>query len=111
MEWTASDVEDLEFITAGSAYYFVTSDGRRMDVAKVRSIQPEIQDHDRYPSYLWVEAVQGYYVLRQWFMGGRPGGWRLIRELEQVEETFGFFDTQGDLLEEEFNATPCSPPE
>lgn len=75
-----------------------------MDIAKCRSFQPPIDDHQRYASYLWVKAVQGYFVLRQWFIEGHPCEWRVIRELEVTEEELHFFDEHGDLLEAELTS-------
>jgi hypothetical protein len=95
---TPCDIEVVTFVTSPGAYYFVLGDCRRADVVKCRSMQPTIHDHNNYSAYLWVQAFQGYFVLRQRFVDHVAQEWRVIRELEVSEPAFDFFETFGDQL-------------
>lgn len=97
-----NDVEIINFVTEGGVYCFKTADRRRGDIAKVRTLQPSVLNHDDYYSYMWVQAVQGYFLLRQQFLGGQAQEWRLIREITVEDPGMEFFDEMGDALLAEF---------
>lgn len=87
------------------AYYFVASDGRRGDIVRCQTCQPQITDENLYFFYMWVEALQGYFLLRQEFSEGRPQQWQLIGEIEVEERGPWVFDEiteelRGRLAEE-----------
>ena len=85
------------------AYYFVASDGRRGDIIRCETLQPGIDDPDDYDFYMWVHATQGYFILKQRFLEGRPQNWQLIGEMT-TEETGPFvFDNWSELLKERFS--------
>jgi len=73
-------------------YYFVASDGRRGDITRCHTFQPEIEDPEDYYYYLWTEAIQGYFVLRQHFLEGKPQQWFLRAEVETEERGPWVFD-------------------
>jgi hypothetical protein len=95
------------------------SDGRRADIIKCRPFQPSIRDHADYMSYLWVKSLQGCFVLRQHFVEGQAGEWRVILEVEEDRDDFDFFDKAGDEIARRFEeldagggqdpASPCEP--
>jgi hypothetical protein len=80
-----------------SAYYFIATDGRRGDIIRCRTFQPEIQDPDDYFFYMWTESIQGHFVLKQRFVGGQGQEWFLIGEVE--------VDQVGPLAFEELSET------
>ncbi len=100
----------LSFIAAEGAYYFLVSDGRRGDIAKCRTLQPPIHDQENFRTYLWVQAVQGYFLLCQHFLEGKAGEWRLVSEIEIEEGTMYAFDEIGDLLLEQLQEVNLEPP-
>ncbi len=93
-----ADVEILSFVTAHGSYYFLAADGRRGDIIKCRNLQPPIQDHENYETYLWVKAVQGYYLLRQFFIDGQAQEWRICKEITIDDPNLESFDEVGDHL-------------
>ena len=98
----ANDVEVINFVMESGVYCFKTADRRRGDIAKVRTLQPSVKNHSDYFSYMWVQAVQGYFVLRQRFVDGKAQEWRLIREIEVEDPELYFFEHMGDALLLEF---------
>lgn len=86
------------------AYYFVASDGRRGDIVKCQTHQPEIQNGDDYFYYMWVKAIQGYFVLKQQFLEGQAQQWYLIGEVETEETSPAFFDELTDHLLAQINS-------
>ena len=92
------DVEILTFIVDEGAYYFVASDGRRADIVKCSTHQPEIREPDDYFYYMWVSAVQGYFLLRQRFLEGKAQPWHLVAEIETERRDPAFFDELEEVL-------------
>lgn len=78
----------------------MAADGRRGDIVRVQTLQPGIDDPDNYLFYMWVEAIQGYFLLVQRFEEGQPQNWHLIGEMTTEERGPGVFDEWSDLLKE-----------
>ncbi len=83
----------------------MAADGRRADIIKCHPFQPEISDHLNYSAYLWVKAIQGYFLLRQRFIEEHPCEWRIVREVEVEDPERDFFDEMGRSLMAEFATT------
>ncbi len=98
---TDCDLEVVTFVATEGAYYFILNDGRRADIVKCRPLQPTIVDHQHYPTYLWVKAYQGYFLLCQHFLDYQAQPWRAVREIEVSDEDFDFFEQYGDRLQRE----------
>lgn len=94
--WVACDLEVVTFVAAPGAYYFILSDSRRGDVLKVHTLQPSIEDHDYYASYLWVQALQGYFLMRQLFVEQRAQEWRVVAEFQSQPLESDFFERQAE---------------
>ncbi|MCA9780697.1 MAG: hypothetical protein KC800_28440 [Candidatus Eremiobacteraeota bacterium] len=85
------------------AYYFVASDGRRGDIIRCQTHQPGISDPDDYFFYMWVQTLQGYFILKQRFLEGRPQNWSLIGEMTTDEKGPAVFDDWSEILKERFS--------
>lgn len=72
----------INFATTTESYTIYIEPDLRLDVAKVSNKQKE----EGREAFLWVQAVQGFFVLQQDLEGPRPWPWRLI--LEIVPESF-----------------------
>lgn len=71
-------------------------DGRRGDIIRCQTYQPEIGDPENYVFYLWAETLQGYFLLKQRFLEGRAQEWQLAGEFELEESGPGTFDLLSD---------------
>lgn len=81
----ACDLEVHQFIT-NSAAYTIHAEGLRLDVARCQNLQ-----RDEAQAFMWLKAVQGYFVLEQSPLGRRPGHWRIILEITPEETSSSFF--------------------
>jgi hypothetical protein len=97
------DVEVLTFVVDQAAYYFIATDGRRADIIRCRTLQPNIDDPDDYFYYMWVQATQGYFVLKQRFVEGQPRNWQLIGEMTTEKDGPDVFDEWSDELKERYS--------
>lgn len=86
------------FVAENGAYYFVACDGRRGDIIRCQTFQPDITDFDNYSYYMWVEALQGFFLLRQRFFEGQAHPWELTGEFELDEPGPGAFDWLSDRV-------------
>lgn len=91
--------EVIQFVTHEVSYIAYTRMGRRLDILKSTSVQPPIADQQDYDSYLWVKALQGYFVLRQRYVESIAEPWHVISELEP-ETDFRFYEEFLDVVEE-----------
>ncbi|MBX3170948.1 MAG: hypothetical protein KF760_26305 [Candidatus Eremiobacteraeota bacterium] len=86
--------EVLNFATSSEAYTIYIEPDVRLDVARVQNKQA---DGSR-EAYMWVQAVQGFFVLYQDLREARPGPWRLIFEIIPESFSSSFFP----YVEDEF---------
>ncbi|MEW6278344.1 MAG: hypothetical protein AB1758_06975 [Candidatus Eremiobacterota bacterium] len=101
MELEVREMEDevVQFVTTEAAYIAYTAQGRRLDILKSVSVQPPIREEASYATYMWVRALQGYFLLRQRIEESKPGPWFVIRELVP-EQDYLFFENFQDQVEE-----------
>lgn len=92
------EIDVLTFVVDEGAYYFVAADGRRGDIIRVQTLQPTIGDPDDYDFYMWVEATQGYFILKQKFLESRPQTWQLIGEVVTERAGPTLFDELSEVL-------------
>lgn len=71
------DVEVVNFLTTNEAYTIFLEDRSRLDVA--RCVNKE--------DYLWVQATQGFFVLKQ----SLPNPWKVIYEIVPESFSSSFF--------------------
>lgn len=74
--------EVVNFLTTSDAYSIFVQPDLRLDVARVSNKQKE----GELEAFLWIEAVQGFYVLQQTLEGPRPWPWYLMWEI--IPESF-----------------------
>ena len=81
------------FLCTDSSYVIYMESGDRLDVARVKNWTPEGGE----VQFLWVYAVQGYFVLRQ-----RWGAdWELLRRvLPDPDQGTSFFESSLDAFPE-----------
>ena len=72
-------------------YYAILRRGPRLDILRVFNFQPEIEDFDDYPTYMFIQAVQGFFILRQDVRQGRVEPWFVHAELVPKDPA-SFFD-------------------
>lgn len=94
--------EVVTFTTEPKRYAAETITGRRVNIVRSRSHQPPILQDGDFKTYLWVEALTGFFLFSQRFQEGRAGPW--ILEEEFVPENpehffFDFFDEHVSKLE------------
>lgn len=86
--------EVLNFATSPDSYTIYVEPDIRLDVARVQNKQAD----DSRESYMWIQAVQGFFVLYQDLRGERPGPWLLIFEIVPDSFSSSFFP----YIEDEF---------
>jgi hypothetical protein len=86
--------EVLNFATSSESYTIYVEPDIRLDVARVQTKQED----DSRESYMWIQAVQGFFVLYQDLRGDRPGPWQLIFEITPDSFSSSFFP----YIEDEF---------
>ena len=59
---------------------------------RVQTLQPKIENPEDYDYYMWVEATQGYFILKQRFLENRPQNWQLVGEMTTDERGPDVFD-------------------
>ena len=83
--------EVFDFVTTASSYTIHVEPNLRLDVARCKSIELVRELEVPHWGYLWVQAVQGFFVFRQAILGGVPGAWQMIYEIEPAEFSSSFF--------------------
>lgn len=79
--------EVLNFASSSESYTIYAEPDLRLDVARVQNKQADgSQD-----AYMWVQAVQGFFVLHQDLRSGRPGPWSVIFEVTPESFSSSFF--------------------
>lgn len=108
-DYRSIELEDevISFVTHEVSYIAFTREGRRLDILKSSSFQPEIEDPEDYFTYMWVKALQGYFLLRQRYVESRPQEWFVIRELEP-ESNYLFYEEFLDELPRYLEGLPAA---
>lgn len=98
MKFSEKELDDpvTSFVTGELSYHARTEGRLGIDIVKCYTRTPEIEDPENYLSYMWVNSVQGYYVLEQAFEKGEPQDWRLIRQIIPEEPDIYFFEKFDD---------------
>ena len=84
----------MDFVTTSESYTIYIEPDLRLDVARVQSKQAD----DSSDTYMWIQAVQGFFVLYQDLSGPKPGPWLLIFEVTPQSFSSSFFP----YIEDEF---------
>lgn len=87
----ALNAEVLHFLTTANAYTIFYEPYGRMDVARCTSMTPDAPPEGDFWCYMWVQSVQGFFVLHQPVLEGKAGTWSVIFEIVPAEFSAGFF--------------------
>jgi len=79
------DDEIALFECGENGYYAYLRSGRRLDIQRVFNFQPPIENFDDYFSYMFVQSLQGFFLLRQRMLENRPLNWRVFLEFRAAE--------------------------
>ncbi len=74
------DDEVITFETYESGYYALLRRGERLDIIKTLTFQPAIISSDCYSSHIFLEALQGFFLLRQQVIDGAFQHWEVCAE-------------------------------
>lgn len=99
---TFNDIKEevRSFVTDRLSYYGVTTSGFLFNIVKTHNYCPDISDHNDYFSYMWLECVDGFYLLRRHFLHGFALPWVLEVELIPDERDMNFYFIIRDYLTE-----------
>lgn len=90
--------EVIQFVTHELSYIAYTRTGRRLDILKSHSVQPPIEDPENFTTFMWLKALQGYFVLRQHYVEKVSEPWYVIQELKP-ETDFRFYEEFLDVVD------------
>lgn len=70
------------FVAYDKGYYAILDGGGRLDIVRVFNLQPPIENDDDYHAFMFVETFQGFYLLRQRVIAGKPKCWETWLRIE-----------------------------
>jgi hypothetical protein len=95
----------------GASYTAWTRSGQALRILRACSYQPPLRDPENHPTFLWVEALEGFYLLRQHLLGVQPLPWYVLRRVVpdpgECHFFFGFQALLGDFIQEQGLDVPC----
>lgn len=91
--------EVLEFVTTQESYTIHVKPNLRLDVARCSQFRVDADSPTSFWSYLWLQSVQGFFVLRQATLEGRTLGWEMVYEVVPAEFSSSFFPWLSDHFE------------
>ena len=86
----AMDDDVTHFVVYEKGYYALLRTGRRLDITRIHAFQPGIDDFDDYFGYLFIESIDGFFIMRQRILENRAQMWVAVAELVPFE-TGDFF--------------------
>lgn len=89
------DAEVLNFVTTAESYTIFVHPNLRLDVARCQN--KHVAEHQA--GYLWIQALQGHFVLHQCLATGKPGPWKVIFEIAPVHFSSTFYCWVDDEFE------------
>jgi hypothetical protein len=79
------DEEVALFEASKLGYYAYLRRGGRLDIRQVFTCQPPIDDFNDYFSYMFVESLQGFFLLRHRMLENKPQPWTVFLALKPAE--------------------------
>ncbi|MFA6449068.1 MAG: hypothetical protein WCX65_06370 [bacterium] len=73
------------FDASDKGYYAYLRLGGRLDIIHAFNFQPPIENFDDYYSFMFVESLQGFFVLRQRIIENKERPWHIFLELAPRE--------------------------
>lgn len=92
------------FVTNENGYFAYSQSGRALAIVHAHSIQPPIDNADDYQTFLWVETVDAFFLLRQRIVNAEPQAWSIVREIVPYQR-HNFFYHFIDVLAEYLDGT------
>jgi len=90
----------INFCSSAASYVAYCQDNFRLDIAKCRNYLPPDVDPEEHFHYMWVHAVQGFFLLRQRVRGRLNEEWYIIGEIVPHEFSSYFFEEAWENFEE-----------
>lgn len=97
-EWPLEE-EILRFVTDQTSYSARTRSGMELRILKAQTFQPPVQDEDNFATFLWIETVEGFFLLRQHLVYSQALPWYLLRRLIPAPGQPHFFHEFQEELE------------
>lgn len=93
------DDEIAHWVSDVQGYHAYTRGGAALHVVRSASVQPPITHPEDYHTWLWIQALQGFYLARQRIIDGVPQEWRVVRQIVPSEGHGFFVDFRDDLVD------------
>jgi len=77
--------EVLKFVTYPKGYYALLRSGQRLDIIRAFPFQTDISDFNGYYTYLLLQTLQGFFLLRQQVKENRVYPWVVFCEFVPEE--------------------------
>lgn len=86
------------FHSSPTAYVAFCQDNMRLDIAKCRNYLPPVIDPMDHCHYMWVQSLQGFFILRQQIREKVSDEWYVVAEVTPDEFSSYFFEEAWDLF-------------
>lgn len=96
-EEIAMEEEIIDFYIEDGVYFAVSTSGRIFHIRKIVGIQPEIINEEEFFTYLWMETIEGFFLLRQQIKEGKVSKWTIEKEIIPFEY-FNFFENYQEKI-------------
>jgi len=84
--------EIVHFEAYEKGYYAILRRGDRLDIIHSLHLQPPVEDPGNYFAFMFVETLQGFFLLRQRVFENRPENWEVYLEITAAEPHRFFSD-------------------
>lgn len=98
-EWPMED-EVFRFVTDNQNYSARTRAGMELRILKAWTYQPPVEDENNFATFMWVQTVEGFFLLRQHLVHSQALSWYLVRRVLPSPGQPHFFHDFQDLLPE-----------
>lgn len=88
--WRPRAEEVTHFEPYGRGYYALLRNGERLDITRVETFQPPIDDFDDYFTCMFIETQFSFFILRQRIVENRGQPWALFLEIKPHEPVHFF---------------------
>lgn len=98
IEWPL-DEEVVRFVTEPLNYSARTMTGMELRILKAQTFQPPVENPDNFPTFMWIETAEGFFLLRQHLVFNQGLPWRILRRILPAPGQPYFFHDFQDVLE------------
>lgn len=96
-EWPMED-EVFRFVTDHMNYSARTRSGMELRILKAWTYQPPVQDETNFATFMWVETVEGFFLMRQHLVFNQALPWHILRRVIPSPGHPYFFHDFQDVL-------------